>query len=52
VTSVAEYGNSSAGTIPLTLSLRATERRYRPGDNLLLTAAGAGLVGGAVVWRW
>lgn len=52
LTTIAEYGNSSAGTIPLTLSVHANERRYSPGDNLLLTAAGAGLVGGAVVWRW
>lgn len=52
LSSVAEYGNSSAATIPLTLSLRAEERGYRHGDRLLFTAAGAGLTGGAVVWGW
>jgi 3-oxoacyl-[acyl-carrier-protein] synthase-3 len=48
VGSVREYGNSSAGTIPLTLSLNAG--RFRPGDTLLLTAVGAGLTGGALVF--
>ncbi len=52
LSSVAEYGNSSAATIPLTLSLRAGERGYRRGDRVLITAAGAGLTGGALVWGW
>lgn len=51
VTSVACYGNSSAATIPLSLSLAATERTYKAGDRLLLCAAGAGLTGGALVYR-
>ncbi len=50
VSSVALYGNSSAATIPLSLSLAATERTYKPGDRMLLTAAGAGLTGGALVY--
>jgi 3-oxoacyl-[acyl-carrier-protein] synthase III len=45
------YGNSSAATIPLSLSLAAAERPLRSGENLLLTAAGAGLAGGSVVFR-
>ncbi len=52
VSSVALYGNSSAATIPFTLSLLADERAYKHGDKLLFTAAGAGLTGGAVVWGW
>lgn len=52
LSSVALYGNSSAATIPLTLSLCAAERDYSPGEHLLFTAAGAGLTGGAAVWRW
>lgn len=52
LTSVARYANSSAATIPFTMSLLAGERRYANGDTLLLTAAGAGLTGGAIVWRW
>jgi 3-oxoacyl-[acyl-carrier-protein] synthase-3 len=50
--SLADYGNSSAATIPFTLSLRASERGYAPGQRLLFSAVGAGLTGGAVVFGW
>lgn len=49
---VEDFGNSSAATIPFTLSATADEKPYKPGDILLMTAAGAGLVGGAAVFRW
>ncbi|MCC0007819.1 MAG: beta-ketoacyl-ACP synthase III [Hyphomicrobiaceae bacterium] len=52
LSSVALYGNSSAATIPFTLSLLSEERRYRRGERVLFTAAGAGLTGGAIVWKW
>lgn len=51
LSSVAEYGNSSAATIPFTLSLRAETAELRSGDKLLFTAAGAGLTGGALVYQ-
>jgi len=51
-TSIADYGNSSAATIPFTLSLTAAEHPYERGDVVLMTAAGAGLTGGAAVFRW
>mgnify|MGYP001047808830 CR=1 FL=1 len=44
-----EYGNSSAATIPLSLSLSHRDNPLRPGDKILLTAVGAGLTGGALV---
>ncbi len=46
------FGNSSAATIPFTLSATATDKPYRKGDIALMTAAGAGLTGGAAVFRW
>lgn len=49
VRTIADYGNSSAATIPLSLSLAHRERSFAAGEKLLLTAAGAGLTGGAVV---
>jgi 3-oxoacyl-[acyl-carrier-protein] synthase-3 len=49
---IENFGNSSAATIPFTLSLSAEDKRYEPGDIVLLTAAGAGLIGGAAVFRW
>jgi 3-oxoacyl-[acyl-carrier-protein] synthase-3 len=45
------FGNSSAATIPLSLSVGNAARRIAEGETLLLTAAGAGLMGGAVVYR-
>jgi len=49
LSSVALYANSSAATIPLTLSLAAQARPFATGARVLMTAAGAGLTGGAVV---
>lgn len=48
--SIAEFGNSSAATIPFTMSLRAGERGYQPGERILMCAAGAGLTGGAILF--
>jgi 3-oxoacyl-[acyl-carrier-protein] synthase III len=49
VSTIAEFGNSSAATIPLALSLIRRERPLRAGERLLLTAVGAGLTGGAAL---
>lgn len=49
VKTIADYGNSSAATIPLSLSVAHSANRFRPGEKLLLAAAGAGLTGGALV---
>lgn len=49
VRSIADYGNSSAATIPLSLSLAHRERRFLAGERVLLAAAGAGMTGGAMV---
>jgi 3-oxoacyl-[acyl-carrier-protein] synthase-3 len=49
VSTVANYGNSSAATIPFSLALAVGEGRIRRGDCILTCAAGAGLTGGAVV---
>ncbi|GLQ77473.1 3-oxoacyl-ACP synthase [Mesorhizobium huakuii] len=49
VKTIAEYGNSSAATIPLSLSLANQTEPFRSGEKILLAAAGAGLSGGALV---
>ncbi len=49
---IENFGNSSAATIPFTLSVMAEAKPYTPGDIVLMTAAGAGLTGGAAVFRW
>ena len=47
---IERYGNTSAATIPL--ALWEYENRLRKGDNLILTAFGAGFVHGASYLRW
>ncbi|MER9334826.1 beta-ketoacyl-ACP synthase III [Mesorhizobium sp. M0293] len=49
VRSIAEFGNSSAATIALSLSLSHQAKPFLAGERLLLAAAGAGLTGGALV---
>lgn len=49
VKTIADYANSSAATIPLSLSLAHRMQPFRPGEKILLAAAGAGLSGGALV---
>ncbi|MBQ0710242.1 MULTISPECIES: beta-ketoacyl-ACP synthase III [unclassified Ochrobactrum] len=48
---IGAFGNSSAATIPLSLSLASGTRPFQPGERLLLSAAGAGMLAGAVVWN-
>ncbi|MGH1419353.1 MAG: beta-ketoacyl-ACP synthase III [Hyphomicrobiaceae bacterium] len=47
---VGEFGNSSAATIPFTLARVAPSRGLKPNQKILMSAAGAGLVGGSLVW--
>ncbi|XUY29834.1 3-oxoacyl-[acyl-carrier-protein] synthase III C-terminal domain-containing protein [Agrobacterium sp. rho-8.1] len=47
VRTVADYGNSSAATIPLSLSLANKTIAFASGEKLRLCAAGAGMTGGA-----
>ncbi|MBB6147410.1 3-oxoacyl-[acyl-carrier-protein] synthase-3 [Silvibacterium bohemicum] len=50
VRTIEESGNSSAATIPLSLSLAHKDHPFVSGERLLLTAAGAGMTGGSIVW--
>jgi 3-oxoacyl-[acyl-carrier-protein] synthase-3 len=47
---IEKYGNSSAGTIPL--CLWDWEKHMHKGDNVILTAFGAGFTWGAVYLKW
>ena len=49
---IAEYGNTSAATLPLALAYSAREGRVRRGDRVLLGAFGAGMTWGATVVQW
>lgn len=48
-TSLETFGNSSAATIPFTMSNLSRTRLFQAGDRVLLCAAGAGMNGGAIV---
>lgn len=47
---IERFGNTSAGTIPLCLA--QWETKLRKGDNIILTAFGAGFTWGAVYLKW
>jgi 3-oxoacyl-[acyl-carrier-protein] synthase III len=49
---VEQFGNSSAATIPIALAYAVESNRIQRGQTLLLTAAGAGMLGAGVVLRW
>jgi 3-oxoacyl-[acyl-carrier-protein] synthase-3 len=49
---IAEFGNTSAATLPLALAHSVELGRLRPGDRVLLGAFGAGFTWGATVVEW
>jgi len=49
---IAEYGNTSAATLPLALAHTAREGNLKAGDRVLLGAFGAGFTWGATVVEW
>jgi 3-oxoacyl-[acyl-carrier-protein] synthase-3 len=49
---IAGYGNTSAATLPIALTLAEEEGRLHDGAVVLLSAFGAGLVWGATVVEW
>ena len=49
---IAEYGNTSAATLPLALDFSQREGMLQPGDRVLLAAFGAGFTWGATVIEW
>ena len=50
IVNIEHYGNTSAATIPL--ALWENEQRLKKGDNIIMTAFGAGFVHGANFLRW
>ncbi|MCV9907660.1 beta-ketoacyl-ACP synthase III [Brucella sp. HL-2] len=50
ISTIATYGNSSAATIPLSLSVQHKKQPFKSGEQLLMTAAGAGMSGGTVLF--
>jgi 3-oxoacyl-[acyl-carrier-protein] synthase III len=52
VVNIAEYGNTSAASIPMALSETVRAGLVSPGDLIVFVAFGGGLSWGAVAWRW
>ncbi len=52
VVNIAEYGNTSAASIPMALSETVRAGMVKPGDIIIFVAFGGGLSWGAVAWRW
>lgn len=50
VSTISEFGNSSAATIPFSLAAAAEARPLVSGERVLMSAVGAGLTAGAVVY--
>jgi 3-oxoacyl-[acyl-carrier-protein] synthase III len=49
---LAEYGNTSAASIPLALDQGVRDHRIQPGDVIVAAGFGAGVSWGAAVFRW
>jgi 3-oxoacyl-[acyl-carrier-protein] synthase-3 len=52
VVTVDQHGNTSAASIPLALSVAASDGRLKKGDLVLLEAMGGGFTWGSVLLRW
>lgn len=49
---LSEYGNTSAGSIPLALDEAVRSGKVKPGDTIAVAGFGAGLSWGAAVIKW
>lgn len=52
IINIDEFGNTTAGTIPLALESARQQGRLKKGDLILLASVGAGFTTGAALFRW
>jgi 3-oxoacyl-[acyl-carrier-protein] synthase-3 len=52
VINIADYGNTSAASIPIALDEAVRSGRVKRGDLILMSAMGAGITWGTAVLRW
>jgi 3-oxoacyl-[acyl-carrier-protein] synthase-3 len=52
IINIENYGNTSAGTIPLAMETAVQQGKLKKGDLVLLAAVGAGFTVGAALLRW
>ena len=52
VSNVAEYGNTSAASIPIAWNAAVRSGQIKPGETIATSGFGAGLSWGAAILRW
>lgn len=52
LSNIAEYGNTSAASIPLALNAAVRDGRIKTGDVIAASGFGAGLTWGAAIFKW
>jgi 3-oxoacyl-[acyl-carrier-protein] synthase-3 len=52
IINIEQFGNTTAGTIPLAMQTALDEKKLKKGDLVLLAAVGAGFTSGATLLRW
>jgi len=52
IINIDEFGNTTAGTIPLALDSARRQGRLKKGDLVLIASVGAGFTVGATLLRW
>ena len=52
IINIENYGNTTAGTIPLAMQTALDEKKLKKGDLVLIAAVGAGFTSGATLVRW
>jgi 3-oxoacyl-[acyl-carrier-protein] synthase III len=52
LSNIAEYGNTSAASIPLALDAAVRDGRVKPGDTIAASGFGAGLAWGSAIFKW
>ncbi|MGB7437745.1 MAG: 3-oxoacyl-[acyl-carrier-protein] synthase III C-terminal domain-containing protein, partial [Candidatus Acidiferrum sp.] len=52
IINIEQYGNTTAGTIPLAMVTALEQKKLKKGDIVLLAAVGAGFTSGATLLRW
>jgi 3-oxoacyl-[acyl-carrier-protein] synthase-3 len=52
IINIEDYGNTTAGTIPLAMKTAIETGKLKKGDTLLIASVGAGFTSGATVLKW
>ncbi len=52
ISNLAQYGNTSAASIPLAIDEEVRQGKIQPGDTIVTCGFGAGLTWGAAVFQW